>query len=214
MTQPWQYTSFLDLIDHWQALIAGILGFVAAIVVVAITLRIERRKLDRELDALRKSLAVELRHLVSRSLGANISLLKWSRHGQPITARMVESLSRVPSPIVYQASADKIGLLEKDAMDIVIVYALIELGRSGVAALINSRDPDNISPATVEATAKTFLKACIYAQSVLPRLKTGVAHHDEQDAKLIDLIKKEGEAQGVTNQSSLSFFTGVGQTAS
>jgi hypothetical protein len=69
---------------------------------------------------------------------------------------MVESLTRIPTPIVYQASADKIGLLGKDAMDVVIVYAFIELGRSGASSLINSREPDDISALTVEATGKTF----------------------------------------------------------
>jgi hypothetical protein len=30
MRQPWHYTRFLDLVDHWQALIAGVLGFAVA----------------------------------------------------------------------------------------------------------------------------------------------------------------------------------------
>lgn len=205
----WHYTTFLDLIDHWQALLAGILGFTAAIVAIVFTLQIEQRKAQRELDALRRSIAVELRHLVSRSLAASISLLKQARRGDTITARMVESLARMPTPIVYQASASKIGLLGKDAMDVVIVYAFIELGRSATASLINSRTPDDISAITVEATAKTFLKGCAYAQSLLPRLKTGVALHDQQDAKLIELIKTLTEAEGMANKrSNFSFFVG------
>jgi hypothetical protein len=51
VTEPWHYTTALDALDHWQALIAGGLGFLAAIIVVYVTLRIERRKLERELDA-------------------------------------------------------------------------------------------------------------------------------------------------------------------
>jgi hypothetical protein len=69
--EPWHYTTLLDAIDHWQALIAGALGFAAAIVAVVLTLRIERRKLQREMDALSKSLAVELRLLVPRALAAD-----------------------------------------------------------------------------------------------------------------------------------------------
>jgi hypothetical protein len=188
MSQPWQYTSFLDLIDHWQALIAGLLGFAAAIVAVVLTLRIERRKLQREMDALQKSLAVELRLLVSRALVAATSLKKLAREHDPITARMVESYARVPAPIIYPANADKIGLLGPEAMDVVIVYSLIELGRSGTASLISARTPDNISPSTVEMVADVFLQACMNAQSVLPKLRTGVAAHDGKDAELLDQI--------------------------
>jgi hypothetical protein len=30
LNEPWHYTTILDLLDHWQALIAGLLGFAAA----------------------------------------------------------------------------------------------------------------------------------------------------------------------------------------
>ena len=102
---------------------------------------------------------------------------------------MVEALARVPVPIVYPASADKIGLLGRDAMDVVIVYSLIEAGRSGTAWLINSRTPDDIPPSSIEVTAEAFLRACAYAQSVLPKLRTGVAEHDQKDAELIEKIR-------------------------
>ncbi len=195
MSQPWQYTTFLDLVDHWQALLAGLLGFAAAIAAVVLTLQIERRKLQREMDALQKSLAVELRQLLPGALTAATSLEKLARGHHPITARMVESLARVPAPIVYPASANKIGLLGPDAMDVVIVYSLIELGQSGTASLISSRTPDDIAPSTVEAVAGVFLHACTYAQSVLPKLRTGVAEHDQKDAEFIDRIKAVGKAK-------------------
>jgi|SRR5271169_3574592 len=187
MGEPWHYTTFLDLIDHWQAIIAGALGFAAAIVAVVLTLRIERRKLHREMDALQKSLAVELRQQVGSALTAALSLRRLAL-SPPISARMVESYARVPASAVYPASADKIGLLGDDAMEVVTVYSLIALGRSATESLINSRYPDDISAVMVEATAVTFLTACEYARSVLPKLKTGVAAHDLKDAELIERI--------------------------
>jgi hypothetical protein len=189
MGGPWHYTTFLDLIDHWQALIAGALGFAAAIVVVILTLRIERRKLQHEMDALQKSLAVELRQQVAHALRAGIALRGLARGQNPITARMVQSLGTVPAPMVYPATADKIGLLGQDAMDVVIVYSLIESGRFGTASIINSRDPNDIAADNIEVTAGAFLHGCAYAQSVLPKLKTGVAAHDLKDAELIKSIK-------------------------
>jgi hypothetical protein len=191
MTEPWHYTTYLDLLDHWQALIAGVLGFAAAIGVVWVTLRIERRKLQREMDALRKSLAVELRQQVPHSLRAGVALRGLAGGVAPVTARMLQSLASVPAPMVYPATAGKIGLLGQDAMDVVIVYSLIESGRSGTSALINSRDPDNITPSTIAATAGMFLAACMYAQSVLSKLRTGVPEHDQKDAALIERIRAE-----------------------
>ena len=119
----------------------------------------------------------------------------------PITARMLESLSRMPAPIVYPANAHKIGLLEKDAMDVVIVYGLLDIARDGVARLIMTyRTPDNISPDVVLMTAATFLKACTYARSVLPRLRTGVASHDDRDAELLQRISTAASIQPASAQ--------------
>jgi hypothetical protein len=188
--QPWQYTTFVDFVDHWQALIAGALGFAAAVVAVILTLRIERRKLQREMDALQKSLAIELRQHVGNALIAGKALKGLARGGHRITARMVESLVQVPTPIVYPASAAKIGLLGRDAMDVVIVYSLIEIGRSGAARLITSRTPEDISAETVEITGGAFLYACAYAQTILPKLRTSVAEHDQKDAELIRRINE------------------------
>jgi hypothetical protein len=187
---PWHYTTFVDFVDHWQTLLAGLIALVAAIITVVVTLSVERRKVERELDALRKSLAVELRQLIPGALGVHGSLTKLgSKTDGPITARMVESLSRMPAPIVYPANAHKIGLLEKDAMDVVIVYGLLDIARDGVARLITTyRTPDNISPSVVLMTAMAFLEACKYARSVLPKLQTGVASHDDRDAELLRKI--------------------------
>ena len=207
---PWQYTTFLDLIDHWQTLIAGLLALGAAAITVFFTLKVERRKADRELDALRKSLAVELRQLVPRALGVYGSLAKvGSKTNAPITARMLESLSQMPISVVYPANAHRIGLLEEDAMDVVMVYGLLEIARSGVARLITTyRTPDNISPCVVLKTAEAFLEACKYARSVLPKLRTGVASHEGRDAELIQSIGAASSVQSATQLHTSAPATG------
>jgi len=197
MTEPWHYTTTLELIDHWQTLIAGVLGFIvgalgfgAAIAAVVFTLRTEQRKKERELEAVRSSLAVELRQSTAQALSAAELLRKLAFSGEPITARMVESSFYLPPPVIFQASADKIGLLGQDAMDVVIVYNLIDLARNGAERLLTSRTPDDISAKSVGSTAQAFLTACVYATSVLPVLKTGVAKH-EQDAKITEKVQTE-----------------------
>lgn len=58
--EPWHYTTFLDFLDHWQTLITGVLALIAAIITLGVTLRIERRKVERELAALSKFVSVRL----------------------------------------------------------------------------------------------------------------------------------------------------------
>jgi hypothetical protein len=201
---PWHYTTIVDFVDHWQTLIAGLIALVAAIITVAVTLKVERRKVDREIDALRKSLAVELRQLIRGALGTHLSLQKLgSKADGPITARMLASLSRTPVPIVYPANAHKIGLLEDEAMDVVIVYGLLDIARDGVTRLITTyRTPDDISPNVVLKTAEAFLEACKYARSVLPKFRTGVASHDDRDAELLQSISAAASVQPASQQHS------------
>ena len=194
---PWHYTTFVDAVDHWQTLIAGVLALIAAAITVVVTLKVERRKVDRELSALRKSLALELRQLIPGALGVHVRLTKCGiKTNGPITARMVESLSRMPAPIIFPTNAHKIGLIEKDAMDVLIVYGLLDIARDGVARLITTyRTPSDISPDVVLMTATAFLDACKYAQSVLPKLRTGVALHDDRDCLLIESITAAAAAK-------------------
>ena len=115
----WYYTTIVDFIDHWQTLLAGLIVLIAAIITVFVTLRVERRRVDREVDTLRKSLVIEPRQLIPRALGAHASLHNLgSKADGPITARIVESQSQTPVPIVYPANAHKIGHLEADAIDV------------------------------------------------------------------------------------------------
>ena len=191
---PWHYTTCLDFLDHWQTGLAGAAAVLAATATVwavwsqtATTVRLERERVLSEVDALRKSLAVELRLQIARAFGVYGGLRELSTGG-PITSRMVEGMSRMPAPIIFSANAGKIGLLEGDAMDVLIVYTLLEAARDGAARLMNFRTPDDISAAAVHSIADAFLEACRYAQSLLPRLRTGDASHDARDKALVQQI--------------------------
>lgn len=203
---PADLTLYKLLMD-WGSVIAGIIALIAGVIAYvagwvqaratrqAAMMQVEADQLreQREVDALRRSLATELRQLIPQALGAH-NLLKRlvTTANNPITARMIANSSQVPAAVVYPASAPKIGVLGgSDAMDIVIVYNLIEIARNGAKERIESRRPDNIDPKTVAAVADAFLKACQYAQEVLPKLRTGVPLHDSKDS---DLIKRISEA--------------------
>lgn len=178
------------------ALAAGIIAYRAALRAAKMQVTADQRRDEREVDALRRSLATELRQLIPQALKAH-NLLKGlvtsATKERPLTARMVENSTRLPAAVVYPSSAPKIGLLGgSDAMNIVIIYNLIELARQGAEERMRSRTPDNISPRTVAAVADAFLKACQYAaQEVLPKFPTGIALHESADN---DLIKRITEA--------------------
>jgi hypothetical protein len=214
---PWHYTTPLDALDHWQTGIAGFLAFVAGFGTVVVTMiiarrqsaaareeadeviaatreqtattvRLERERVVSDLDALCKSFANELRLQIARAFGVYNGLrgLANKPYG-PITARMVESKSRMPAPIIFSANAGKIGLLG-DAMDVLIVYTLLDDARDGVARVMTFREPDDISPAVVMGIAQAFLAACSHARGLLPKLRTGDPSHDATDEALIQRI--------------------------
>ena len=153
----------------------------------------EQKRHGREVQTVRNSLALELRQMVARSYGVHTSLKNLIvGRDTVITAFMVECSIGVPLPVVYPAVADRISDLQGDAMDVVIVYQLIEIGRAGAALLAQYHTPNNIPQRNVAAVAEAFLGACTYARAVLPRLRTGVPLHDERDGTLVRLI---GEAE-------------------
>jgi hypothetical protein len=179
----------------WQTLIAGVLALIAGLITVReirkqveTAVRLEHERVASEVDALRKSFAVELRLQIATALLVYDGLYGLGFMSQAlISGPMVEDKSRMAAPIIYPANAGKIGLLGAEAMDVMIVYDLLEDARNGAArALV--RAPNNISAPVVMKTADAFLAACVYARGVLPRLRTGDPSRDANDEALIQKI--------------------------
>jgi hypothetical protein len=190
---PWHFTTWLDLADHWQSLIAGIFALVAAGVAVIGTAIIERRKARAEIDDVRSSLAVECRILLARAYGAHKLLRQVAVQTEKITSRQVESLSHMPKLTVFPLLADKIGSLEDAAMDVVSFYGVIEVVVAKANELQRYRTPDDISPAVIKGLSEGFLMACSAGLPLLSKLTVGGNAERVKDAELRRLI---GEAQG------------------
>jgi hypothetical protein len=206
------FTTPLDALDHWQTLIAGVLAVLAAWRTIRATVdsanrevtasqeqtavaqrqiettvRLEQERVASEVDALRKSIAIELRLHVATALVAYDVLHRLGLMPHPtMTATMAACKSRMAAPIIYPASAGKIGLLGAEATDVMIVYDLLETARDRSARL-TSLAGDNPQTAVME-TADAFLTACEYARQVLPRLRTGDPSRDAKDEVLIQKI--------------------------
>jgi hypothetical protein len=194
--QPRHFTTWLDLVDHWQTVIAGLIALIAAIITVRVTLRVERGKADRELDALRRSIAVELRQHIATALSAYDGLNRLGSTPNPeITARTVKRASRMVAPIIYPANAGKIGLLGAEATDVMIAYDHLEDARDRATRLVTPSTGDDVTGIPVKEMAAAFLEACEYARGVLPRLRTGDPSLDAQDEALNQKIDDALAAQ-------------------
>jgi hypothetical protein len=189
MPTPWHYTTLVDLLDHWQSLIAGALAFLAASAAVVATWELARQATSGDADALRKSLAAELRILVPQALGVHESLGRLAqRSGQKITTRMIEHLSHLSPPVVYMASASKVGMLGYNLIPLMQFYALLRAASDAVQRIMQYRTPDDVSSVVVAGLAESFLAPCQLAAPLLLNFRTGVPQYDDQDEHLATLI--------------------------
>jgi len=145
-------------------------------------------QIDHEVDALRKSLATEIRQIVARSFTAHKLLTQLSKR-RIITASMVESYFLVPTPVVYLGSASKIGLLKDDTMVVMAFYHGYDIACACATQLMRLT-PDGIAEENVAGVANAFLDVCKGARQILPRLRTGVSIYNELDKKLVEDINK------------------------
>jgi len=142
--------------------VPGVLALGAALIAV----RAARRKERREVEAIRLSLAVEIRRLVNVLLQAHEALgLLSSKNQSPPADDVVEMISR-GRPVVYPATADRVGLLGRVAPDVVMFYAnLKDLEHAG---RMTANQGGYVPPADLRALMKLIEDAC--RQNVLPLL--------------------------------------------
>jgi hypothetical protein len=160
---------------------------------VIIALQSERRKIDRELDALRKSFGVEVRQLIVWALGAHRSFARLAQglRGQKITTRMLESYGYFPQPVIFPAVADRIGLLGLAAMDIVIIYRGLEIVRDAKDQLLQHRTPDNLPVPNIAGLAEQLMTICSRVRVVLNALPMGDRKTEERDNELLNAVTNE-----------------------
>lgn len=155
--QPWHFTTWLDLLDHWQSLVAGVLAFLAAVIVIGGGEFFTRCKERREVDAIRTSLAVEIQQFIDILLRA-CAMIQLS--GPNFTPSDLRTLTDFSQPVVYPAMADRLGLLGLPlAKYVSAFYADVE--RVKFAAKIDADDfLDHISNVVdvIEKTCRATLR--------------------------------------------------------
>jgi hypothetical protein len=194
---PWQFTTWLDLLDHWQTFLAGLIALVAAIIAVVVTVGLERRRERREADAILGSLAVEVREtlrVVTRLHEVLKRAFDKATEVDPISLKLI---TRLPKPTVYEASADKIGLLD-GALARKVAAFFTTMDRIGVNVdLITNLPPESpVEPPLLGSLLVLIEQTC---RRSLPLLD--VLPSDEDDADL------KSKIQGLSSPD-LSIFAG------
>jgi hypothetical protein len=98
--QPWHFTTLLDLVDHWQTLIAGGLAVLAA----WRTIRATTQSADREVDASQKQTAV-----AQKQIETTVQLERQTERAEVVAFRLSGWLREVGSQIeVKSADYDRL----------------------------------------------------------------------------------------------------------
>jgi hypothetical protein len=181
---PWQFTTWLDLLDHWQSLAAGLVAVAAASIAVGGAELFARLKERRVRKAILLSLAVEVRACLDLLIRKREIIRRLCRREAFVFGRDLKAVIELPSPIVFSASADRIGLLgPRIAAGLVEFYATYEA--LNLTVRVAATDPDRqVAWDQIEALGPLFEKACSRALPLLAKLP-----HEEADAALKEAIE-------------------------
>jgi hypothetical protein len=195
MSPQWHFTTWLDLLDHWQSLAAGLVAVAAAIIAVGGAEVFARLKERRERKAILLSLAAEVRthldlYIMKRGIIRPLS-------EREVSGRDLKIMAELPSPIVFSASADRIGLLgARIAAGLTEFYAAQE--SLNMMVRLAATDPDKvIHRGSIEDLAVMLGRACIRALPLLAELP-----HKKADAALKKTIESFAQTEAPASAAS------------
>src|SRR6266446_5189305 len=176
------WVAAVDFVDHWQTLIAGLVGASAAIAAVVFALLSERRRRRREATALRVALGAEIRQFAFRAYEAHLSMRRRLENGEPISVHQLDDDARFPAPVIYPNVANGLGMLQGHAHEVVIFYGRIDLMRDAIARLKGQLKPDDqVDRPTAATLVSVLLDICREAQNALPAFAgTPRSEHDAE----------------------------------
>jgi hypothetical protein len=120
-------TGYVACLDKWQALVAGILGFAAAILVVWMTLRSEGRKQRREFQTLKLAIAAEIRHFALLAIAAHERCAVAIDDQGGITLHDLEDACRFSRPVIYENNASSVGKFGNCVHELVLFFGNISV---------------------------------------------------------------------------------------
>jgi hypothetical protein len=194
-----QHSAAAKFLYDWQTLVAGGLALMAALIAVWAA----RLKERRETEAMRRSLAVEIRRLVNILLQTHQAFAAAQGVHAVLAVSDIMKQTARGVPVVYPATADRIGLLKRKnlAQHVVTFYANLKdiefAGRMTGGEPKQPTEPKHllspdrlyVSPDDLNALAALIEKACQSALPLLPKLP-----RDKGDAGLKAKIEAMGDS--------------------
>ena len=162
--------------------LAGIIGFVAAIVAVLITLCAERRRAKRELNSLRRALGVEVRLYAANALKAHYYCKSLLTNDGPIHAILIEDRAKLPPSTVYANAVVKIGEFGDCGATLVRFFASIAAARDAAERLRDHPLADNLPAVEIAKAANGLIGIAKMGSDLFPFLKTGIESEDGADS--------------------------------
>ena len=177
---PEHFTTWLDLLDHWQSLTAGLVAVFAAIIAIGGAEKDDPPSLAAEVRAY-LDLFIRKREIIQRFSPQEATVL---------LGRHLKAVGELPSPIVFSASADRIGLLgPRIAAGLTEFYATYEA--LNLMVRLATTYPDRaIHRDSLEDLAHLFEQACSRALPLLAKLP-----REKADAALKKTIESFAHAE-------------------
>jgi len=160
---------------------AGRMQVSALKAVSAEELRTRREEHKRDVQMIRRSLAVEIRHLALATLESHLAIVGFMKQfsGRTVNARAIDHLVLRPEPIVFPALAHQIALLEEDAVRVTVFYGIIAAGNEAAKRLTQLHEQINLKEGI--AIAGMFLAACMAGLHLIPELLPGSGWLNSRD---------------------------------
>ena len=219
--ESWIQHSRVDqFLYDWQTVIAGVLALIAAFGTIWVTrhiakkqidasrkeadrviaatreqtettVRLEQERVSREVEAIRLSVATEIRWLLGTMIETQQVLVRLSEGRTTTLARDVETLMEVRNPVVYPASADRIGLLGSLAPYLVAFYG--NIAHLQYVGRLTGNDPDElVQSKDLDRVAGLFEQACRNSLPLLAKLPRDEAFDADLKAKIEAMRRSAG----------------------
>jgi hypothetical protein len=174
------------------SIIAGCLGFAAAIIAVLLAMSSERRKVTGALASLRRALGVEVRHYTWNAHRAHCQLKAMIvGNVSPIPAIFVEDKAKLPLPQIYPNAVVHIGEFGECAANIVLFFNRVNVTREAAERLLHHPSSQNLPSGEVAWAVEGLIRIAEVGSQLLPHLKTGIAAEDRHDDDVTKSIESE-----------------------
>jgi hypothetical protein len=190
------HSATYEFVRDQGSVIAGSLGFGAAILAVILTLYSERRRAKRKLESLRRALGVEIRQYTANAFNAHCqckAMIIRRNSNAKIAAIQVEDKAKLPPPQVFPKAVVRIGDFGICAPEILLFFNRVAVTREAAERLLRHPSADNLPSGEIAWAVEGLINIAEGGLKLMPFLKTGIKSEDDTDADAIKSISQEAK---------------------